>query len=168
MNKYQLVNGKWAVTKTAQTYDTPGFWESIGNAFTFAGDKTALNNLNLKEATRLMNYVYGPSPFGGWGPWGEALEKFKKNLELGNPYTLICLDIMLPNKDGQAVLKEIRKIEDDRGIVTLNRAKIVMVTSLGDSENVTTAFREQCEAYIIKPIIKNDLVQILKNIGLIS
>jgi len=75
---------------------------------------------------------------------------------------------MLPNKDGQAVLKEIRKIEDDRGIVTLNRAKIVMVTSLGDSENVTTAFREQCEAYIIKPIIKKDLVQILKNIGLIS
>jgi len=98
----------------------------------------------------------------------EALEKFKKNLELGNPYNLICLDIMLPNKDGQAVLKEIRKIEDDRGIVTLNRAKIVMVTSLGDSENVTTAFREQCEAYIIKPIIKKDLVQILKNIGLIS
>lgn len=30
MNKYQLVNGKWIVTKTAQTYDTPGFWENVG------------------------------------------------------------------------------------------------------------------------------------------
>ena len=30
MNKYQLVNGKWIVTKTAQTYDTPGFMEEVG------------------------------------------------------------------------------------------------------------------------------------------
>ena len=30
MNKYQLVNGKWIVTKTAQTYDTPGFMGEVG------------------------------------------------------------------------------------------------------------------------------------------
>ena len=30
MNKYQLVNGKWIVTKTAQTYDTPGLMENVG------------------------------------------------------------------------------------------------------------------------------------------
>ena len=30
MNKYQLVNEKWIVTKTAQTYDTPGFMEEVG------------------------------------------------------------------------------------------------------------------------------------------
>ena len=30
MNKYQLVNEKWVVTKTAQTYDTPGFMEEVG------------------------------------------------------------------------------------------------------------------------------------------
>jgi hypothetical protein len=52
MNKYQLVNEKWVATKTAQTYDKPGFWESIGNAFTFAGDKTALNNLNLNGSLK--------------------------------------------------------------------------------------------------------------------
>ena len=89
MNKYQLVNGKWIVTKTAQNYDKPsGFWEGVGNAYSGAynaifqggGDGTALKDLNLKEATRLMNYVYGPSPFGGWGPWGEALEKSKEQI----------------------------------------------------------------------------------------
>ena len=88
MNKYQLVNGKWIVTKTAQTYtDQGGFWKGVGalgegtyNLFTGGGDGTALNNLNLKEATRLMNYVYGPAPFAGWGPWGEALEKSKEQI----------------------------------------------------------------------------------------
>ena len=30
MNKYKIVNGEWVVMKTAQTYDTPGFWENVG------------------------------------------------------------------------------------------------------------------------------------------
>lgn len=89
MNKYQLVNEKWVVTKTAQTYDTPpGYFESVGNMysglynaiFQGGGDGTALNNLSLKDATALMKYVYGPAPFGGWGPWAEDIEKSKEQL----------------------------------------------------------------------------------------
>ena len=39
MNKYQLVNEKWVVTKTAQTYDTPGLMENVG-AYGTAGAAT--------------------------------------------------------------------------------------------------------------------------------
>ena len=98
----------------------------------------------------------------------EALDLFKLAMKQNEPYDLICLDIMMPNMDGQQVLKEIRRIEEQDGIMGLAGVKIIMTTALGDLSNIKTAFKEQCDAYLVKPIIKEKLMGTIREFGLIE
>lgn len=98
----------------------------------------------------------------------EAVKAFKISLDENNPYDLLCLDIMMPEMNGQETLKEIRRLENEKGIYGLDGVKIIMVTALSDSQNICTAFREQCEAYIIKPIEKDKLLKKLYDFKLVS
>lgn len=98
----------------------------------------------------------------------EAIQAFKLAWKENKDYDVIFLDIMMPEMDGQEVLREIRKLEKERGVGGFDGVKIIMVTSLGDHENIKEAFREQCEAYLIKPIDKIKLVQTMKDLGLIQ
>jgi len=98
----------------------------------------------------------------------EAVEAFRLAWEGNYPYDLICLDIMMPEMDGQEVLKEIRKLEAEKGIDEHSRVKIIVTTVLDDRENITKAFKGQCEAYLIKPIDKEKLLQEVKSLGLIG
>ncbi|MBN2588984.1 MAG: response regulator [Sedimentisphaerales bacterium] len=97
-----------------------------------------------------------------------AIEAFRCALDENAPYDLICLDIMMPNKDGHAALNTIRKIEDDHGIGGFDSVKVIMTTALSDSENIMGSFREGCKAYLIKPIEKNKLLKEMSNLGLIK
>lgn len=98
----------------------------------------------------------------------EAIKAFELSLEEKKPYDLVCLDIMLPEMNGHEALKKIREIEKKQGIACLDGTKIVMTTALGDHENIIRAFREQCEAYIVKPIEKAKLLSTLKELELID
>lgn len=95
-----------------------------------------------------------------------ALEYYKAALESGDPYEVVCLDIMMPYINGHAVLKEIRKIEDENGM--LNATKVIMTTALKDSEVVREAFIEQADAYLIKPIEKDKIEETFKELELIE
>jgi two-component system, chemotaxis family, chemotaxis protein CheY len=97
----------------------------------------------------------------------EAVRFFSEALEQGREYDLVCLDIMMPEMNGQDVLKEIRRIELENGISGSDGVKIIMTTALADSKTLMKAFREQCEAYIIKPIRKLDLLEQLHILGLV-
>lgn len=81
----------------------------------------------------------------------EAVEAFRQSRHANQPYDLICLDILLPGLSGQEVLTEIRS-EEESDVIQNHRAKIVMVTGLDDKSSVLQAFREQCDAYIVKPV----------------
>lgn len=98
----------------------------------------------------------------------EAVEAFELALIENNPYDLICLDIMLPKKDGQQVLKEIRQLEKDRDIIGSDGVKVLMTTALGDAKNVMEAFRSQCEGYLQKPVGREQIVRELKELELIE
>jgi CheY-like chemotaxis protein len=97
----------------------------------------------------------------------EAVEAVRAALEKSEPYDLICLDIMMPEMDGQEALKQIRDHEQAMGILSSDGAKIVMTTALGDMKNVGDAFHSLCDGYLTKPIQKDKLVETLRGLVLI-
>jgi two-component system chemotaxis response regulator CheY len=97
-----------------------------------------------------------------------AVEAFRAAREQGQRYDLICMDIMMPEMDGQEALKQIRKLEDDADILSSDAAKVVMTTALDDIGNVMAAFKGLCDAYLMKPIEKANLLAKLKSLHLIS
>jgi two-component system chemotaxis response regulator CheY len=96
----------------------------------------------------------------------EAVEAMRLALEANEPYDLICLDIMMPEMDGQEALKEIRLIEEKKGIAGPNRVKIVMTTAIADKTNVIKASQHHCDCYLLKPLNKAKLLQELRNLRL--
>ncbi len=98
----------------------------------------------------------------------EAVLAFRESLENDDPFDLICLDIMLPKKDGQQVLKSIRSMEAARGIEGSAGVKVIMTTALGDAENIMSAFRSQCEGYLTKPVTRQRLLDEIRELGLMT
>jgi len=98
----------------------------------------------------------------------ETVEAFKKALDEGQPYDLICLDIMLPEMNGHLALEEICKIEREYGISDPDGVKVIMTTAVDDPEDIIRAFKEGCKAYIVKPITNEKLFAEMRKLGLIK
>lgn len=98
----------------------------------------------------------------------EALDAFLIASKDKKPYDLICLDIMMPKVDGVKVLKSIRELEIQEGILPENRSKIIMTTALAETQFVQNAFHIGCDAYAAKPIDTEKLIEVLKNFKLIK
>jgi two-component system chemotaxis response regulator CheY len=97
----------------------------------------------------------------------EAVDAVEAALRAGEPYDLVCLDIMLPEMDGQEALKQIRQLEDDARVAPRDRAKVIMTTALADRDNVIEAMRAQCDSFLVKPIAKIKLIEELRRLELI-
>jgi Response regulators consisting of a CheY-like receiver domain and a winged-helix DNA-binding domain len=98
----------------------------------------------------------------------EAIRWFSKALEAKEPYDVIILDIMMPEMDGMETLERIRNLESKFGFEGKDRCKIVMCTALDDYDTVMKSFQNQCDAYLVKPISKDKVNEILINLELIS
>jgi len=98
----------------------------------------------------------------------EAVAAVHTAIESGKPYNLICLDILMPELDGQQALRQIRAREEAAGLTSSDTAKIIMITTLGDSKNLFASFKSQCDGYVIKPIDINKLQEELCKLGLIK
>lgn len=97
----------------------------------------------------------------------EVVEAFAMALESGEGYELVCLDIMMPNRDGYQALQMIRELEIAKGIPKEKMAKIIMTTALNEGRNVTKAFELGCTAYAGKPIDQKKFEKILRKLELI-
>lgn len=99
----------------------------------------------------------------------EGLEAFKAAMKDNTPYDLICMDILMPEMDGQEALKKIREFEKERGHSGPDQTKVIMTSGLRDSKNVMKAFMEgKCEAYLPKPFEKEKLLAQLNQLGLLG
>lgn len=97
----------------------------------------------------------------------EAITAVKNALDDGDPYDLICLDIMMPNMNGQEALKELRSLEGEHGVMLGRGAKVVMTTALSDHKSIISAFKGNCDSYLIKPVHKQDIIAKLNELELI-
>jgi two-component system, chemotaxis family, chemotaxis protein CheY len=98
----------------------------------------------------------------------EAVEKFKEAFEKKSSFDVIFLDIMVPEMTGQEVLRAIRMTEEQAGVFSASGTKVIMTTALGDFANVKAAFKQQCEAYLIKPIDRDKVLSTLDGLGVLK
>jgi two-component system chemotaxis response regulator CheY len=96
----------------------------------------------------------------------EAVSAFEVARKEGEPYDILCLDIMMPGMDGHAVLKKIRALEAQNDLSPSKGVKIIMTTAMDNAKNVLGAFRSQCDAYILKPVDKDKLLKMVHSFGI--
>ncbi len=72
------------------------------------------------------------------------------------PPALILLDIMMPDRDGLSVLRELKGNSDTAGI------PVIMVTARGESETLSAALEAGATDYVRKPV---DSVELLARIN---
>jgi two-component system chemotaxis response regulator CheY len=96
----------------------------------------------------------------------EALAAFTAGLGK-EPFDLVLLDIQMPDIDGQETLAAIRAIEAQRGTPPQLGVKVIMATVNADKASIFTAFRNQCEAYLIKPVTAEAVMVNLEQFGLV-
>lgn len=94
-----------------------------------------------------------------------ALAAYRLAQEEGRPFQLLCLDIMMPRRNGQEVLEEIRRLERLDGVKPGQGVKIIMTTALGDMRSVMSAYRGGATAYITKPILTERLYETICSLG---
>ena len=95
----------------------------------------------------------------------EAVDAFKTALQENQPYDLICLDIMMPQMNGHEALAAIRATENALGIGGHDGVKVIMTTSVNESAHIMEAFREGCEAYLVKPVDEVKLLAEIEKLG---
>ena len=87
-----------------------------------------------------------------------AVGAYRMALDGGQPYDLVCLDIMMPEMDGHGTLRAIREIERERHILGSDGVPVLMLTASDDPKDCIKAFTEGCESYAPKPIEEKALV----------
>jgi len=98
----------------------------------------------------------------------EAVEAFRMALDNGSPYNLICMDILMPEMDGTEAVKQVRRLEEARGVLSTHGVKIVMTTGVSDMKEVIRSFEGLCDTYLIKPIDTAELLRHLKSFRLVD
>ena len=99
--------------------------------------------------------------FEEYGANLDLVENGVKAIELftDTEYDLVFVDNLMPEMDGFTTVKEIRRIEAET-----ERAKqtvIIMVSANDEAEHIEDSFDIGCDGYLIKPIKKGDLKDIL-------
>ncbi|BDU49627.1 response regulator [Haliovirga abyssi] len=91
----------------------------------------------------------------------EAIEKFRRE-----NYDIVFLDIMMPLMTGMEVLKKIREYEKEKKVIESEKSVIIIVTALGEIENIETAYEMGCDLYLKKPITIKNLREKLGELGI--
>jgi two-component system chemotaxis response regulator CheY len=96
----------------------------------------------------------------------EAVEKVQASHERETPFTLIVLDILMPEMDGHEAGKAIRAMEKKLGIPLANQVKIVVLSSVNTPQEIMQSFMTiNPAAHLIKPVEAAKFRETLGKIG---
>lgn len=90
----------------------------------------------------------------------EAVQAAISALTRGEPYDLICMDVMMPSMSGIEALQRIRSEEERLGRDRVTR--VIMVTGSEDVNFISQAFLRYCDAYIAKPVDTEALLGLIE------
>lgn len=93
-----------------------------------------------------------------------AVSLFQKAWNERSPFDIITLDITLHEMPGTDVLLKIREIEDELNIPSPLRAKVIMVTSHTDRDNINAAITAGANDYLVKPFSDATISKCLRKI----
>lgn len=91
----------------------------------------------------------------------EAVLAYRRALERGNPYDLVCMDLLMPVMGGIEALRHIRREEELFCPPGTRDTKVIITTSADDADTISQAFHELCDAYVIKPIDTEDFTNVV-------
>jgi len=94
----------------------------------------------------------------------EAIDKFRSALNTES-YDVVFLDIMMPGIDGQAVLRALRGMEEEVGVLVGEGCRVVMASAISDFTAISTSFRDLCDAYIVKPFDRDAVLGAIAKFG---
>ncbi|MBF0213477.1 MAG: response regulator [Magnetococcales bacterium] len=98
----------------------------------------------------------------------EAVSNFKAALEMKEPFQLVCMDIMMPEMDGQEAVLAIRAAEKAHHVSANDEAVVIMTSALDSLDSIIRSFDQGgCNAYLGKPIRRAALLEKVRNYGLI-
>ena len=93
-----------------------------------------------------------------------ALDMFQAAVDEGEPYDLVCLDIIMPVLDGRSTLLRLREIDRQRGAKT----KIFMISACSTPKDIQDAFFEgDCDDYVVKPFQRDAIIVLFQRHNLI-
>lgn len=99
----------------------------------------------------------------------EAVFAFKRARQEDRSYDLVCMDLVMPDVDGQQALKEIRALEREMGVHPGEETKVIVTTMLDDDRETHDAFFLGGAAmYLVKPIDEQKLLDGLVSLGLLA
>jgi two-component system chemotaxis response regulator CheY len=97
----------------------------------------------------------------------DTVKVFTLALELGSPYSLICMDLMLPRLGGIDAMKMIRRIEREMGVLKADAVKIIVITAVNNPMYLFEAcYRGGANAYLYKPVDRTKLIGEMEKLGL--
>ncbi len=95
----------------------------------------------------------------------QAVEMYRAAVKEGFYYSLVTIDIDMPEMSGIRLLKALRDVDADLDIVP---AKKIIVSATSSSDMVRMAAESHCDGYLVKPVRTEVLDRKLREIGLVQ
>jgi len=97
----------------------------------------------------------------------EAVEAFVMAYEAGEPYQLLCLDIMMPRIDGLKTLETIRDFENKMDIGESQKCKVIFVSAINKTEVPEETLKTLGSGiFLTKPVGAGNVKEALNKLGI--
>jgi two-component system chemotaxis response regulator CheY len=99
----------------------------------------------------------------------EGLQMFENALNEGKPYDLMCVDLIMPEMNGLALVRKVREIEKTHPLFSDFRTRVFIITSSDSTWDKADFLLENlCDDYIVKPFSRGALSGSLHSHGMVN